>query len=52
VKVNINAELRRAHLSALAAGLDAAGDDVRGLQKQAIAAMTEVAAEKIALLSS
>ena len=52
VKVNINAELRRAHLSALAAGLDAAGDDVRALQKQAIAAMTEVAAEKIALLSS
>ena len=52
MKVNINAELRRAHLSALAAGLDAAGDDVRALQNHAIEAMAEVAAEKIALLSS
>ncbi len=33
VKVNVNAELRRAHLGALAAGLDAVGDDVRALQQ-------------------
>jgi tagatose 1,6-diphosphate aldolase GatY/KbaY len=51
VKVNVNAELRRAHLGALAAGLDEAGDDVRALQRRAIDAMTEVAAEKIALLA-
>ena len=51
VKVNVNAELRRAHLAALAAGLDEVGDDVRALQQRAIEAMTEVAAEKIALLA-
>jgi ketose-bisphosphate aldolase len=51
VKVNINAELRRAHLSALAAGMAEAGDDVRALQHRAIEAMAKVAAEKIALLS-
>ena len=50
MKVNVNAELRRAHLGALASGLDAVGDDVRALQRRAIDAMTEVAAEKIALL--
>jgi ketose-bisphosphate aldolase len=50
VKVNVNAELRRAHLGALAAGLDAVGDDVRALQALAIEAMTAVAVEKIALL--
>jgi ketose-bisphosphate aldolase len=51
VKVNINAELRRAHLSALAAGMDEAGDDVRALQHRAIEAMAKVAAEKITLLA-
>ena len=51
VKVNVNAELRRAHLDALSAGLAAVGDDVRALQRRAIEAMTEVAAEKIALLA-
>jgi ketose-bisphosphate aldolase len=51
VKVNINAELRRAHLSALAAGMAEAGDDVRALQHRAIEAMAKVAAEKIALLA-
>ncbi len=51
VKVNINAELRRAHLKALAAGMPEAGDDVRALQHRAIEAMAKVAAEKIALLA-
>jgi ketose-bisphosphate aldolase len=51
VKVNVNAELRRAHLSALADGLDTVGDDVRALQKRAIEAMAAVAAEKITLLA-
>jgi ketose-bisphosphate aldolase len=51
VKVNINAELRRAHLTALAAGMAEAGDDVRALQHRAIEAMAKVAAEKIALLA-
>jgi ketose-bisphosphate aldolase len=51
VKVNINAELRRAHLSALATGMAAAGDDVRALQHRAIEAMAKIAAEKIALLA-
>ena len=50
VKVNVNAELRRAHLRALAEGLEAVGDDVRALQGRAIEAMTAVAAEKLALL--
>ena len=51
VKVNINAELRRAHLTALAAGMPEAGDDVRALQHRAIEAMAKIAAEKIALLA-
>ena len=51
VKVNVNAELRRAHLAALTAGLEAVGDDIRALQQRAIAAMEDVAAEKIALLA-
>ena len=51
VKVNVNAELRRAHLQALADGLAEAGDDVRALQRRAIEAMTRVAEEKIALLA-
>jgi ketose-bisphosphate aldolase len=51
VKVNVNAELRRAYLTALAAGLGEVGDDVRALQKRAIEAMARVAEEKIALLA-
>jgi ketose-bisphosphate aldolase len=48
VKVNVNAELRRAHFSALAGDY---GDDVRKLQAAAIEAMAAVAAEKIELLA-
>ncbi|WP_028068025.1 class II fructose-bisphosphate aldolase [Solirubrobacter soli] len=48
VKVNVNAELRRAHIEALKADV---GDDVRALQRLAIEAMTGVAEEKIALLA-
>jgi ketose-bisphosphate aldolase len=48
VKVNVNAELRRAHIQALEADV---GDDVRALQQRAIEAMTRVAEEKIALLA-
>jgi ketose-bisphosphate aldolase len=51
VKVNINAELRRAHLGALAAGMPEAGDDVRALQHRAIEAMAAIAAQKIVLLA-
>jgi fructose/tagatose bisphosphate aldolase len=49
-KVNINAELRRAYLSTLAAELPNVRDDVRVLQRRAIAAMAEVAAEKLTVL--
>ena len=52
VKVNVNAELRRAHIAALAAGMEDGGDDIRALQRRAIEAMAAVAAEKIALLSA
>ena len=48
VKVNVNAELRRAHIGALKADV---GDDVRKLQQLAIDAMAAVAAEKIELLA-
>lgn len=51
VKVNINAELRRAYVEALRAGLPASGDDVRGLQERTVAAMSAVALDKIALLT-
>jgi tagatose 1,6-diphosphate aldolase GatY/KbaY len=50
VKVNFNAELRRAYLSALESALAADGDDVRRLQRAAIQAMAEVALSKIRLL--
>jgi len=49
-KVNINAELRRAYLSTLAAELPSVGDDVRVLQRKVITAMAEVAAEKLTVL--
>jgi hypothetical protein len=48
VKVNVNAELRRAYLEALQADV---GDDVRKLQGLAIEAMAAVAADKIVLLA-
>ena len=48
VKVNVNAELRRAYIGALTADV---GDDVRKLQGLAIEAMAAVAAEKIELLA-
>jgi fructose-bisphosphate aldolase class II/tagatose 1,6-diphosphate aldolase GatY/KbaY len=47
-KVNINAELRRAHLAALDG---AVGDDIPGLQARLVAAMASVAAEKLVVLS-
>jgi ketose-bisphosphate aldolase len=50
VKVNFNAELRRAYLSALASAVSEPGDDVRRLQRAAIQAMAEVALAKIRLL--
>jgi ketose-bisphosphate aldolase len=50
VKVNINAELRRAHVLALAEALDG-GDDIRRLQRLAVTAMTEVAIDKLTLLA-
>jgi fructose/tagatose bisphosphate aldolase len=48
VKVNVNAELRRAYFAAQRADF---GDDVRKLQAAAIEAMAAVAAEKIELLA-
>jgi fructose-bisphosphate aldolase class II/tagatose 1,6-diphosphate aldolase GatY/KbaY len=48
VKVNVNAELRRAHIEASRADV---GDDVRTLQELTIEAMMRVAEEKIALLA-
>jgi ketose-bisphosphate aldolase len=49
-KVNINAELRRAYLGALAEALAEGGDDVAALQTRAIAAMSDLAAHKQRLL--
>jgi len=51
VKVNINAELRRAHLTAITAGTATDGDDIRRLQQRAVKAMADVAREKLVLLS-
>lgn len=48
VKININAELRRAYIGALRHDV---GDDVRTLQHHMVDAMAAVAAEKIRLLS-
>lgn len=50
-KVNVNAELRRAHLRAFAEGLGASGDDLPKLQAAAVAAMRAVAEEKLGLLA-
>jgi ketose-bisphosphate aldolase len=50
-KVNINAELRRAHLDAIARALDGGNDDLVRIQQGAVDAMTAVAAEKLTLLA-
>jgi ketose-bisphosphate aldolase len=50
-KVNVNAELRRAYVDALAAGLAEGGDGVSALQERAVAAMAAVAADRLALLA-
>lgn len=50
MKVNVNAELRRAYLGALREGLAEDGDSVAALQQRAIAAMAEAAAAKLRLL--
>jgi ketose-bisphosphate aldolase len=49
-KVNINAELRRAYLAALAAALAQGSDDIRQVQREAVRAMADVAADKLTLL--
>jgi fructose/tagatose bisphosphate aldolase len=49
-KVNINAELRRGYLAALSGALNG-GDDIPRLQDAAVAAMTDIAAEKLTLLA-
>jgi fructose-bisphosphate aldolase class II/tagatose 1,6-diphosphate aldolase GatY/KbaY len=51
VKVNVNAELRRAHRDALAQALTVTGDDLLRIQRTAVTAMTTVATEKITVLS-
>ncbi len=48
-KVNVNAELRRAYLSGLRLGLLDGGDDVVALQQATIAAMVEVAVDRLTL---
>jgi len=51
-KVNINAELRRAHVEALTeALLTPVGDDIRALQRRTVAAMSAMALDKISLLT-
>lgn len=49
-KININAELRRAHVDALAEALPTAGDSVAKLQSAAVDAIARVAREKLELL--
>lgn len=48
-KVNVNAELRRAYLAGVARGLDGHGDDVVGLQREAIEAMADVVVGRLVL---
>jgi len=50
-KVNINAELRRRQLDALRVGLAEDGDDLGRLQRRTVAAMTELACAKLAVLA-
>jgi len=50
-KVNVNAELRKAHREALEHALTEPGDDLLRIQRATVAAMTIVAADKITTLS-
>ncbi|TDO35861.1 fructose-bisphosphate aldolase class II/tagatose 1,6-diphosphate aldolase GatY/KbaY [Kribbella sp. VKM Ac-2527] len=50
-KVNVNAELRKAHREAMEHALAEQGDDLLRIQRAAVAAMTITAAEKIGVLS-
>ena len=50
-KINVNAELRRAHLGALRTALTEDGDDIPLLQHQAVDAMTHVAVAKLTALA-
>jgi ketose-bisphosphate aldolase len=50
-KVNVNAELRKAHRGALEHALADPSDDLLRIQRAAVAAMTAIAAEKIGVLS-
>jgi tagatose 1,6-diphosphate aldolase GatY/KbaY len=51
VKVNINAELCRAYLDALAAAFADGDDDIPRIQERVVAAMALVAADKLTLLA-
>jgi ketose-bisphosphate aldolase len=51
VKVNINAEMRRAHLVALEEVLAEGHDDIVRIQARAVEAMSRTAAEKLTLLA-
>lgn len=50
-KVNVNAELRRAHLDALRRALVEGDDDIVRIQHRAVEAMTRTAADKLMLLA-
>jgi ketose-bisphosphate aldolase len=50
-KVNVNAELRRAHVEALHSALARSDDDLVRIQRSAVAAMTATAAEKLTVLA-
>jgi len=50
-KININAELRRAYLGALRSSLAEGDDDLPRIQRRAVEAMTQIAAEKLMLLA-
>lgn len=52
VKVNINAELRRAYLGAVGDAIEPGSDDVPSVQRAAIEAMTAVARTKLELLAN
>jgi fructose-bisphosphate aldolase class II/tagatose 1,6-diphosphate aldolase GatY/KbaY len=51
-KVNVNAEVRRAYLDALRAGLADGDDDIPRLQHLAIEAMTRIAEAKLTALAT
>ncbi|AXT84267.1 ketose-bisphosphate aldolase [Aeromicrobium sp. A1-2] len=50
-KVNVNTELRRAHLAALRSQHDRDGDDIRPVRRRAIDEMAQVAERFVSLLS-